>query len=139
MRALFASLGLILACSGAPADSSAPRIGSFRYSALSATGQPLLAGHIEFAFPDDSTLTGTWAIAWLPGADTTEQVGPQVGSGVLIGAYRGGTLLIQLNPTNADNNVALQAVPSAGGYAGHWDWITATGPRSGGAFVAGQD
>jgi len=139
MRPLLLAPALLMACSSAPDDNAAPRTGGFHYSALSASGQPLLTGHLEFTFTDDSTVTGSWVIAWLPAADTTLPVGPQVGSGVLVGLRSGTTLRIQLNPTNADHNVALQAVPSAGGYAGQWEWTTFTGPRSAGTFVAARD
>lgn len=136
MRSLTFALGLLIACSGAPAEGTGPLPGSFHYTALDTMGHALLAGQVVFTFPDDSTLTGRWTIAWLPGADTTIPVGPQVGSGVLVGTSRGDTLLVQLNPTNADHNVALLAVPAADGYSGQWQWITATGPRTWGTFVA---
>jgi hypothetical protein len=136
MRAVPLALAVLLACSSAPADTSAPRAGTFRYSALSARGAPLLTGRLDFTFPDDSTLAGSWAITWLPGADTTTPVGPQLGAGNLVGTRHGDTLRVQLNPMNADHNVVLLAVAVLDGYAGQWQWITATGPRSAGRFVA---
>jgi hypothetical protein len=139
MRPFLFPLVSLMACTGAPVDPTALRTVGYHYSARSATGQPLLSGHLELGFPDDSTLRGTWVIAWVPGADTTIAVGPQVGSGDLVGSRRGDTLLVQLNPTNADNNVDLQAVVGADGYAGRWEWITITGPRTAGTFVAAPD
>jgi hypothetical protein len=139
MRTFLFALVSVMACAGAPADTTALRTGGYHYSAGSATGQPLLSGHLELEFTDDSTLRGTWVIGWVPGADTTVAVGPQVGSGDLVGSRRGDTLLVQLNPTNADNNVALQAVLGADGYTGRWEWITIAGPRTAGAFVAAPD
>jgi hypothetical protein len=136
MRAVPLALAVLMACSSAPAGISAPRAGTFRYSALSAGGVPLLAGRLDFTFPDDSTLAGSWDITWAPGADTTALVGPQLGSGVLAGTRRGATLFVQLNPANADHNVVLLAVPAGDSYAGQWQWITATGPRSEGRFLA---
>ena len=99
----------------------------------------MLAGDHEFTFPDDSTVTGTGVIGWLPGADTTLPAGPQVGSGKLVGSSSGDGLLIQFNPISADNNVALNAVPSAERYAGHWVWTTFTRPRFVGALVIGRE
>ncbi len=132
---LFAALTLV-ACTAGPAETAALRAGGYHYSARSAAGQPLLDGRLEIRSVDDSTLRGTWEIAWVAGADMSADVGPQVGSGTLTGSRRGDTLLIQLNPTYADNNVVLQAVSSADGYAGHWEWNTITGPRTAGPFVA---
>jgi len=139
MRPSLLPLLLLMACSSATSDFAALRPGGFHYSAASATGQPLLTGRLQLDFADDSSFTGSWKIDWLPGADTSAPVGPQVGSGVLIGQRRGTTLLIQLNPTNADHNVALQAVPRGGGYSGTWEWSTFSGPRSSGRFVAAPE
>ncbi|MEO8635709.1 MAG: hypothetical protein ABI587_10580 [Gemmatimonadales bacterium] len=134
---LFATL-LLAACSSAPAGIAAARGDGFQYTARSAAGQSLLTGRLQLAFPDDSTVTGTWTIAWVPGADTTMEVGPQVGAGILTGSRSGDTLRLQLNPNMADNNVGLRAVRTAEGYAGEWEWVAFTGPRSGGSFVAGR-
>jgi hypothetical protein len=136
MRAVPWILALLLACSDSPTAVSTPVGGRFRYVAYSATGQPLLTGQLDFASPGALTLTGRWAIAWLPGADTTSPVGPQVGTGEFEGSRRDKTLLIQLNPLNADHNVGLQAEPTTHGYAGYWEWTTLTGTRARGRFTA---
>ncbi len=138
MRALALALSLLVACSGDPADVSLLRSGTLHYTARSAGGAPLLAGQIEFTFSGDSTLSGTWSIGWLPGTDTTVTVGPQVGSGELVGRRNGDTLLIQLNPTNADHNVLLFAVVDGNGYSGRWEWSTIVGPQSAGTFSAAR-
>ena len=132
------ALALLLGCAGASTETAAPRTGGFRYVGRSQAGEPVLTGRIELAFPDDSTVTGSWAINWIPGADTTLEVGPQVGSGTLVGRRMGDSLLIEMNPSWADNNVALKAVPSADGYTGHWTWTAFAGPRSGGSFTIGH-
>ena len=129
------SVALLLACSSTSTTNPVPRNGSLRYLGRGPSGEAVLAGRLEFTFTDDSTLTGTWAIHWLPGADTTLQVGPQVGTGTLVGNRMGDGLLVQLNPGWADNNVDLNAGPTADGYSGQWSWTTATGPRSAGTFV----
>ncbi len=139
MRATLLVLLLLAACAEGPSVEPAALNGGYRYSAATTGGEPLLTGRLALAFPDDSTLSGTWVIQWAPGADTTLEVGPQVGSGDLVGTRRGDTLLIQLNPTNADDNVTLRAAPGPGGYHGEWQWITITGPRTGGSFAAVLD
>lgn len=136
MRAIVCILPLLIACSDSPSGVSSPPSARFRYLAYAAGGQPLLTGELAFASPDALTLTGTWTIAWLPGVDTTTLVGPQVGTGAFMGSRRDKALLIELNPLNADHNVALQAEPTTHGYAGQWEWTTLTGLRAAGRFTA---
>jgi len=137
MRLTLLPLAALLACFNATDTKAGElRIGSFHYTARSTAGRPLLVGRITLTEAADSTVTGTWEIRWGPGADTTTLVGPQVGSGTLLGRRDGSVLLLDLNPGNADHNVILQAHPHARGYAGIWDWTTFTGPRTSGTFVA---
>jgi len=139
MRVLQPGLLLLcFACSSGPAAPPALRDGSFQYAAFSESGQQVLQGRLRLTFPDEATVTGTWRIDWAPGADTTAVVGPQVGTGQLVGARHGDTLVIELNPGNADNNVGLVAVTAGGGWQGEWEWVALTGPRSKGAFVASR-
>jgi len=136
MRLFLLPLAALLACSNAGDTEGQLRTGTFQYTARSAGGQVLLVGQLTFTETADSTVTGTWNIRWAPGADTTSLVGPQVGSGILVGLWQGSALLFDLNPGNADHNVLLQAYPRPGGYAGTWDWTTFNGPRITGTFVA---
>jgi hypothetical protein len=138
MRTLLLALLLLLGCADVPAGVSLLRSGELRYTARGATGEPLLGGQLELTVADDSTVRGTWTIGWLPGADTTLPVGPQIGSGELTGTRSGDTLRIQLNPGYADNNVGLLAIVDASGYSGQWEWSTIVGPRSGGSFAASR-
>lgn len=134
----FGVLLLCSACSGAPSAPAALRAGGFEYSAFIVPGQPILQGRINLEFPDDSTVTGTWTIAWADGADTTLEVGPQVGIGRLVGTRHADTIVIQLNPDFADNNVGLLAVTTADGWRGEWEWVAFAGPRSRGPFTASR-
>jgi len=136
MRTLLLTSVLLSACSNDPVGRSTLPSGGFHYTAMSPAGTPVLTGRIRLAFPDDSTITGTWTIAWLPGADTTTPVGPQVGTGDLFGSRSGDALWIQLNPHNADHNVGLRALATTAGYTGEWEWVTFTGPHSRGSFAA---
>jgi hypothetical protein len=136
VRLLIPACALLIGCAGPMAGSEGPGAGTFRYTATGPGGSIVLAGILDLEFPDDSTVLGHWAIAWIPGADTTLPVGPQVGAGSLAGSKSGDTLLIQLNPGNADNNVGLKALAAASGYHGWWEWVTLTGPRTEGSFAA---
>jgi hypothetical protein len=79
---------------------------------------------------DDSMISGSWAITWAPGADTTTVVGPQVGSGALAGEIAGGEARIGLNPGWADNNVDLLAAEqrTPDRIVGEWSHTTLIGP-----------
>ncbi len=134
---VFASaLVALAACSTHPIAPAPTGPGEYRYVARATSGATLLVGTLELTFPDDSTVTGTWSITWAPGADTTAEVGPQVGNGTLVGTRSGTTMFLDLNPGYADHNVFLQAVAIGAGFEGEWSWSTFAGPRSRGAFAA---
>ncbi len=139
MRTCLAPLFLFATACASGATSFTPsaiRAGAYRYVAEDSAGHRLLEGEITLVALEDSTLQGTWQIRWAPGADTTAQVGPQVGSGSIVGGRAGDHLTFDLNPGWADNNALLLAVGSATGFTGRWEWETITGPRTGGRFSA---
>jgi hypothetical protein len=129
-----------IACADAPAtQSTALRLDDFRgaytYRAFHEEGRLLLTGTFTFDRPDDSTIGGSWSIAWAPGADTTAVVGPQVGTGQLAGALEDDHVRIGLNPGWADNNVDLAAEQrTADRVAGRWSHSTIIGPVAQGRF-----
>ena len=131
-------VAFVVACSANGVD---PR-GSLKsavlhYSAASAQGVPLLAGSLRLAMHDDSTVTGTWTIDWIAGADTTAPVGPQVGQGTLSGRQMAdGSVQLNLNPFYADNNVFLSATVTVAGLSGVWSWSGFAGPIANGRFQA---
>ncbi len=129
---------LCLACSSGPAAPAGLRDNRLDYSAFSASGEPILKGIIQLQFPDDTTVTGSWRIAWVAGADTAERVGPQVGTGQLAGSRHRDTLWLDLNPGFADNNVGLTAVATRAGWRGEWQWTGFPGPLSQGRFTASR-
>jgi len=113
--------------------------GTLRYEATTTVGLPLLEGELRLRYPTDSTVAGTWSIRRLPGADPSLEVGPQVGTGTLIGIRDGHTLNLDLNPNWADNNVMLTGEAAAGALRGRWTWSAFTGPRASGRFTAEPD
>lgn len=135
---LAAAAALLAAC-GTGSSAFELGDGELRYRATTATGRPLLDGSLSLTFPTDSTVAGTWQIRWSAGADTTSQVGPQVGMGTLIGTRRADTLLLELNPGYFDNNVSLRGVATSGGLRGDWTWATIAGPFTSGPFSAVPD
>lgn len=156
-RTWLASLAaLALGCStvSEPLIASADRLeaGTYRYLTTTASGESLLEGVLTIAFaadtiPDEDsdqggacchwTITGTWESRWIPGADTSQEVGPQVGSGELRGAIlhgeeQEGRLLLDLNPYFADNNTGFNVERVGDRLVGTWGWTAFTGVRASG-------
>jgi hypothetical protein len=83
-------------------------------------------------------LDGDWHLEALVDPAT---IGPQVGDGVLAGAWVGDDFGVELNPGHADNNVTLLGKLTVGGpakprYEGRWTWSTIAGPKASGPFLA---
>jgi hypothetical protein len=136
---LFVTAAALLAACGHETSAFELGDGELRYHATTATGKPLLEGRLTLTFPTDSTVIGTWQIQWSAGADTTSPVGPQIGTGTLVGTRRADTLRLELNPDYADNNVSLHGVAMRGGLRGDWTWATIAGPSTSGPFSAAPD
>ncbi|MEO8031988.1 MAG: hypothetical protein ABJC74_11585 [Gemmatimonadota bacterium] len=136
MKSPILLLLLAAACSsGSPMAGGLP-LNEFHYVGRSPAGMAVLDGRLHLDYRDDSTVSGSWEIRWLPGADTTLQAGPQVGSGQLSGRWHGTTLVLDLNPNYADNNVILSALPVGNGWSGTWAWATIGGIETEGHFTA---
>ncbi|HQR18373.1 MAG TPA: hypothetical protein PK948_08370 [Gemmatimonadales bacterium] len=132
-------LALLLSACGSDPTPFEFSDGTLAYRAVTTTGLPLLEGRLTLRYLTDSTVEGTWTIRWSPGADPTLPVGPQVGAGTLTGTRSGSTLVLELNPEAADNNVGLVGEAVAGSLRGRWIWTTFTGPRATGRFTAAPD
>ena len=126
------------ACGGGGVDAVRPlQNGQLRYRATDTQGAALLTGGLRLVAHADSTVTGTWSIAWVAGADTATSVGPQVGSGTFSGRrLSDGQLEINLNPGYFDNNVFLTADRTVNGFSGSWSWSGLPGVLSRGGFSA---
>lgn len=134
------ALGALLAACGATKDVLVPSPdavpgGLYAYEAYTMAGAPLLSGTMLLDVHRDASVTGTWSIGWVPGADTSVAVGPQVGAGMLRGSIENGMLLLDLNPGWADNNVFLSGTARNGAIVGTWGYSTLVGAVSGGSFV----
>jgi hypothetical protein len=132
--ALLACLALV-ACASSTENAGGLE-SDYQYTARGAGGEALVTGQLTLTVSDDSVVTGSWSTRWAPGADTTTEVGPQVGHGTLAGTLRQGALLIDLTPGNADNNAVLLGSWTGSAVTGTWTWITISGPRTTGAFTA---
>ena len=132
-------LTLVAGCT-TPERALGPRLqhgGGLQYlAATDASGVPVLEGRISLTMSDDSVLSGAWDIHWRTGADTTAQVGDQVGTGELLGRRFSDRLEFDLHPGNYDNNLLVTAWPTSDGFRGEWTWSTIAGPAAHGTFRA---
>lgn len=143
MRPILAVVAVLTigACNTGESDAIAERVivAGLRYEATTLGGEPLIRGRMRIDVLPDSTIVGTWSAEWAPGADTTVQVGDQIGSGSLRGKQTEAGTYIDLNPGYADNNVILQPVPVERGFTGTWYWSSIAGPQTYGRFTALRD
>lgn len=137
------------ACGGAPVAPGAPDClsgvfdptsiaGTLAYVAYADSGTRLLEGVLTITPQPNQHVAGTWTIRWAPGADTANanDVGPQFGTGDLIGAVQDTTVLVNLTPTFSDNNVELLGCVTATGFAGIWSHTGIAGEIAHGPFTA---
>jgi len=116
-------------------ESLAPKEGpiaegaTFEYTAWATEVAPALKGTIEILSVDSNSFTGIWAISWAPDADTTQRVGPQIGTGVLKGVLYGGQLGADLSSSDSAEAVRLIATPDGAGWSGRW-YYARVGPSA---------
>jgi len=127
--------------------SSGVPVGAMSYRSYDDLGRLVVTGWIDFEIPDIQNgpplprdFDGTWSFRAL--ADT-DRIGPQSGSGVLVGWFTDNGVVVELQPAQVDNNVRLVGTLIAGGpapmrYEGDWEWMTLTGVRARGTFRASE-
>ena len=132
-------LGLTInACkdSGDPVASMPPLPSSptaYSYSGYNSKGLLLVVGSMTLALTDSQIVSGTWTLQCV---SEGENVGPQTGSGTLMGSIQGTRVEVNLNPGWADNNVFLSGSIDKDRFSGTWMWSTFVGPTSEGKFEA---
>jgi hypothetical protein len=137
-----------VACDDTPADSGTPAClagvfspgaiaGTHDYVAWADSGTRLLEGVLTIMGQSNQHVSGTWEIHLAAGADTANpnDIGPQIGTGDLIGVVQDTTVLIDLTPNFADNNVTLLGCVTAEGLAGTWSHVGIAGEIAHGPFA----
>lgn len=142
----FLALALLVAACDSTAPSSGPLTivdgGNYTYTAYSGLSGPVLIGtmHLEWVISPGTAipprlLGGTWETHWAPGADTTAQVGPQVGSGTLAGQTDQSGVQLSILPNLVDYGVSLEGLVHGYDVNGTWQYSTIGGPVRGGRFT----
>ena len=108
--------------------------GKYYYSGFDSAGILVSQGWFSIEYTDSVNFTGTWQIDKLmPNAD----IGPQTGSGELIGNLDSLTVSIGLNPDMVDNNVFLRGTyMEQEGLSGEWTYSGFPGILNRGTFKA---
>ncbi len=86
-------------------------------------------GLMEITIAKDSTLTGSWDISAIDGFEN--EIGPQIGKGMLEWQISDGKVWINMNPRIADYNIFLNGNYSNNEYEGNWYLSTFRGNEDG--------
>ena len=122
---------LIQACTESPTDAT-PK-GAFSYSSYDSLGTTVAKGWFTMIASDSGSISGEWHFTRVA---TSDAIGPQIGSGVLVGGISNGHTWLELNPSFADNNLQLVGTFDGISYSGQWYWTTYIGVTNHGTFEA---
>ena len=107
--------------------------GAYAYTGYDSTGVEIVQGWIKFEFADKATLSGEWELDKI---GKPQNIGPQVGSGQLVGSFQNSQLYLNLNPQYADNNVFLACPYDDQKLEGKWTYSGFPGVINYGSFKA---
>ena len=107
--------------------------GRYTYSAFDSTGIKIVTGWMKIVFDDSVNVSGNWKFEKI---GNPENIGPQVGSGTILGWYNEPQISINLNPNWADNNVFLNGEYCEDKIEGEWMYTGFPGVINKGQFKA---
>ncbi|HJU55533.1 MAG TPA: hypothetical protein VJ715_13210 [Pyrinomonadaceae bacterium] len=127
-----------LDCSGkkntnAPSPPKTFPLGEYQYAGYDEGGSKVVEGRLSITSRKDDELKGTWELKQL---GAPQRIGPQVGSGDLVGSVHGTEVALSLNPNMNDNNVDLRGKVEGKRYTGTWSYSGFAGIISSGRFEA---
>jgi hypothetical protein len=93
----------------------------------------VVRGWITIGYEDSAHIAGDWKLDKI---GDPRGIGPQSGTGKLVGSFYEGKLIIELNPEFRDNNLQLIGDLQQGKYRGEWIWISFVGITGRGTFEA---
>lgn len=107
--------------------------GAYTYTGYDSTGAKIVKGWIKIVFDDSLHLSGEWELDKI---GDPQKIGPQVGSGNLVGSLENHQLVLNLNPNYVDNNVFLVCPYDDQKLTGKWNYSGFPGKINYGTFVA---
>jgi hypothetical protein len=116
-------------------------VGDYQYTGYDKQGSKVVEGRLSIMSVEPRRIgsetqiqiKGNWQ---LNKVGNQKQIGPQVGSGDLIGAIIKGEILIDLNPNISDSNVNLRGKIEGRRFHGTWSFDGYAGSISKGTFEA---
>lgn len=109
---------------------------AYNYTGYDTSGVAIVKGELRLNYEDNEKISGDWHLIRLSSAG---QIGPQTGSGNLIGGYESDGFWIELQPAYIDNNVQLTGSRDDTQLNGKWIWITFAGITNHGTFTAKEN
>lgn len=117
------------------------RIGKYQYSGYDKSGRKILKGRISIIsvqphrnkHEESYEIKGYWRLNKI---GDPKMIGPQTGTGDLVGSIDKGEIYIDLNPNMNDNNVILQGKIEGRRFHGRWRYSGFAGPIGEGTFEA---
>jgi hypothetical protein len=107
--------------------------GAYAYTGFDSTGVKIVRGWIKIVFDDSIHISGEWELDKI---GDPQNIGPQVGSGILLGSYDKRKIVIELNPDYVDNNVSLIGEWDENKIEGEWMYGSLHGIVNHGTFKA---
>ncbi|HEY6118971.1 MAG TPA: hypothetical protein VIV66_03380 [Pyrinomonadaceae bacterium] len=108
-------------------------VGVYEYSGYDKGGNKIVSGQVEITSVESDRIKGTWQ---LKAAGTLKDIGPQTGTGNLVGEINEDGVRINLNPNMADNNVTLAGKITGKVFRGDWSFSGFAGVINRGTFTA---
>ncbi|HWT02624.1 MAG TPA: hypothetical protein VN256_20405 [Pyrinomonadaceae bacterium] len=123
---------------GAPKNDAPPPpktfpLGEYQYTGYDEGGAKVVEGRLSITSRKGDELKGTWELKQTGGP---QRIGPQVGSGDLVGSVHGTEVALNLNPNINDDNVNLRGKVEGKSYKGTWSYSGFAGVISSGRFEA---
>ena len=118
---------------GAPQPPKTFPLGEYQYTGYDESGAKIVEGRLSLTSRDGDQLKGSWELKQI---GEPRRIGPQIGSGDLIGSVNGTEVNLDLNPNMNDNNVNLRGHVEGKRYTGTWSFNGFAGRISSGRFEA---
>ncbi len=107
--------------------------GAYAYTGFDSTGVKIVTGWIKIVFEDSTHISGEWELDKI---GNPQKIGPQIGSGNIVGNIVNDQLHLNLNPQYVDNNVFLTCPYNDQKLIGRWSYTGFPGVINYGSFIA---
>ncbi|SRR6266567_3670850 len=115
-------------------------VGDYQYTGYDKKGGKIVEGRLSITSVESRRIKSTESIQikgnWLNKVGNQEKIGPQVGSGDLVGSIIKGEIYINLNPNISDSNVNLSGTIEGIRFHGTWSFNGYAGALNQGTLAA---